>query len=114
LAELQVAIDLIGKGRIWVDDVEVVQSWLHPDERNYLRGQVLVVKQKLANNNPYAADRLLRTPWSEYLFVLDSRQRSMASGPLMSPFNEETRSDWNRTKPTLQQLRDSMRGRWSR
>ncbi len=114
LAELHVAIDLIGEGRIWVDDVEVVQSWLHPDERNYLRGQVLVVKQKLANNNPFAAERLLRTPWSEYLFELDSQQNPAASGPLMSPLTEEIRSDWNRTKPTLQQLRESMRNRWNR
>lgn len=114
LVELQVAIDLIGEGRIWVDDVEVVQSWLHPDERNYLRGQVLVAKQKLANSNPFVAERLLRTSWSEYLLEMNARQNPQTQMPLMTPVSEETRGDWNRTKPTLQQLRDSMRGRWNR
>jgi hypothetical protein len=111
LVELQVAVDLIGEGRIWVDDVEVVQSWLHPDERNYLRGQVLVVKQKLANNSPFAADRLLSSPWSEYLFELDST-RTM-SHPMITPHTEDARN-WNKSRPTLQQLRESMRGKWNR
>ncbi len=113
LLELQVAVDLIGPGRIWVDDVEVVQSWLHPDERNYLRGQMLVVKERLASGNPFAADRLLHSPWSEYLFELGKKMEADASGKSnVVPSGEENRADWNRSKPSIQQLRDSMRQRW--
>jgi hypothetical protein len=118
LTELQVAIDLIGPGKIWVDDVEVIQSWLHPDERNLLRGQLLVAKQKLAAGNPSAAERLLNSPWSEYLLELntDKSNRSLPSqqGPLMTPVPESVRGDWNRSKPAFQQLRESMRQRWNR
>ncbi len=114
LIELQVAIDLIGPGRIWVDDVEVVQSWLHPDERNYLRGQMLVVKEKLNAKSPFAADRLLHSPWSDYLFELGTKLGNPQGQSLAVPGSEENRADWNKTKPTLQQLRDSMLQRWTR
>lgn len=114
LAELQVAIDLIGPGRIWVDDVEVVQSWLHPDERNYLRGQMLVVKEKLNAKSPFAADRLLHSPWSDHLFELGSKLSNPQGQSMIIPGSDENRADWNKSKPTLQQLRDSMRQRWTR
>ncbi|MFO0940992.1 MAG: hypothetical protein U0930_09505 [Pirellulales bacterium] len=114
LIELQVAIDLIGPGRIWVDDVEVVQSWLHPDERNYLRGQMLVVKEKLNSKSPFAADRLLHSPWSDYLFELGTRLSNPQGPSVAVPGADDNRADWNKTKPTLQQFRESMRQRWTR
>ncbi len=65
--ELSVAIELIGQGRIWIDDVEVLQSWLHPDETFYLQGTMFVAKQKLTENNLYPAEKLLNSHWGHYL-----------------------------------------------
>ncbi|MEO8268847.1 MAG: family 10 glycosylhydrolase, partial [Aureliella sp.] len=39
VAELTVSIELIGPGKVWVDDVQVFESLLQPDERNHLRGE---------------------------------------------------------------------------
>jgi hypothetical protein len=113
LIDLQVSIDLIGPGRVWVDDIEVVQTWLHPEERNYLRGQLLVAKQKLANGNSITADRVLRTSWSEYLFDLASQPNIQRRA---NPFSQQSdaRSDWKRPKQPLQQFREGMRPRWGR
>ncbi|MBX3420258.1 MAG: hypothetical protein KF752_01750 [Pirellulaceae bacterium] len=114
LKELQVAIDLIGPGKIWVDDVEVVQTWLHPDERNYLRGQLLVIKQKLAENDPYPAAKLLQSPWNHYL--LDLEQSLAVHMALAQPNAEPPKNpaQWNRTKSPIQQWRDGWLDRWRR
>lgn len=116
LVELQISIDLIGPGRIWIDDVEVVQSWLHPDERNYLRGQVLVAKEQLSRNNPFAAELLVGSHWSEYLFEIGARpqEQSTESDKANKIKTEENQADWNRSKSSLQHWRESMRLRWNR
>lgn len=66
-AELSVLIELIGPGKVWVDDVQVFESFLQPDERNHLRGELLVVQKKLAEKNIYPAERLLDSHWGQYL-----------------------------------------------
>ena len=111
---MQVAIDLIGPGKVWVDDVEVVQTWLHPEERNYLRGQLLVVEQKLAENNPYPAEKLLGSAWNHYLSEL---RQSMSGQAVNTRASEQQPGDsaaWNRTKPALQQWREGWLERWRR
>ena len=67
VAELSVLIELIGPGKVWVDDVQVFESFLQPDERNHLRGELLVVQKKLAEKNIYPAERLLDSHWGQYL-----------------------------------------------
>lgn len=68
VAELSISIELIGPGKVWVDDVQVLESLLQPDERNHLRGELLVAQQKLAESNLYPAERLLDSHWGQYLF----------------------------------------------
>lgn len=114
LVDLQLAIDLIGPGKIWVDDVEVVENWLHPDERNFLRGQLLVAKQKLDENNPWPADRLIHGPWNHYLLDLQANLPTAASSASNQNRQSESSASWARPKSTIQQWRESLLERWRR
>jgi hypothetical protein len=119
LTELRVAIDVIGRGKVWVDDVEVFEALLHPDERIYLRGQVLVAKQSLENQNPFPAEQLLDSHWGHYLAAHkpeDQPTGRMASAvPLQTNERElQNKANWNSTKPVFQQWRESIRDRWKR
>ncbi len=118
LTELRIAIDLVGPGKVWVDDVEVFASQLHPDERIYLRGQVLVAKQKLAENNPYPAEQLLDSHWGRYLRSFSDRESqpdhvAARTSPIASPASPPAAKSTT-AKPFLQQWRDSLRERWRR
>lgn len=114
LVDLQVAIDLIGPGKIWVDDVEVVENWLHPDERNYLRGQVLVAKQKLAENNPWPADKLIHGPWNHYLLDLQANLPTTVKSASHPSRQSDSSTPWAGSKSTIQQWRESLLERWRR
>ncbi len=119
LVELRVAIDVIGRGRVWVDDVEVFEALLHPDERIYLRGQVLVAKQNLESRNPFPAEQLLDSHWGHYLSTYRPADHATtqlaAKEPLQSKeVDLKNKSNWNSTKPVFQQWRESMRDRWKR
>ncbi len=70
VAELSVSIELLGPGKVWVDDVQVFESYLQPDERNHLRGELLVAQQKLMEDNLYPAEKLLDSPRGQYLLHL--------------------------------------------
>ncbi|MEM8734658.1 MAG: hypothetical protein AAGG44_10575, partial [Planctomycetota bacterium] len=64
---LIVSIELIGEGTVWVDDVRVLQSWLHPSESSFLRGKMLAAEEDLTGENYLTASRLLDSPWVQYL-----------------------------------------------
>ena len=70
VAELSVSIELQGPGKVWVDDVQIFESYLQPDERNHLRGELLVAQQKLLEHNLYPAEKLLDSSRGQYLFHL--------------------------------------------
>lgn len=119
LIELRVAIDVIGRGKVWVDDVEVFETLLHPDERIYLRGQVLVAKQNLENQNPFPAEQLLDSHWGQYLAAHKPAEPETArvanTVPLQTNERElQNKANWNSTKPVFQQWRESIRDRWKR
>ncbi len=115
ISELYVAVDLIGPGRIWVDDVRVLKSQLQPEERVYLRGQVLVARERLAQGNPFPAENLLDSKWGRYML-----HRTHAFAPAI-PFHMQAPGDapqeneaWNNSKPILQRWGESFRDRWQR
>jgi hypothetical protein len=119
MAEMFVAIDLIGPGKVWVDDVEVIELRLHPDERIYLRGQVLVAKQKLLENNPFPAELLLDSNWGHYLSGfsnVEAEAKRIADGTPLETSEESVKAnqDWDQQKPMLQHWRESLRDRWRR
>lgn len=142
VAELNVSIELIGPGKVWVDDVQVLESLLQPDERNHLRGELLVAQKKLAESNLYPAERLLDSHWGQYLFHFqpaaelssDGRYITAASTPIarmsrasmqntpransetnMTPVGSSNgRGGWSQSPSVFRQMRDSLRNRWQR
>lgn len=130
LQNIFVAIQLVGKGTVWVDDVEVQSSWLHPDERVYLQGRLIVAKQGLENNNPLPAEELLDSSWGRYLsewHPMMVQISTQVAENLVSPKNVEqilsptepaeessSRTNWKNSPNLFQQLRRSMTERWRR
>lgn len=68
LTELQVAVDLIGAGRLWVDDVRVYGMYLHPDEQVHLLGQMFLANERMRKGDFSLADQLLDSFWACFLF----------------------------------------------
>ncbi|QDV22096.1 glycoside hydrolase family 10 protein [Aureliella helgolandensis] len=119
LNELHLAVELIGPGQIWVDDVKIFESCLQPDERIHMRGQLLVAKERLAEGNPYAAEQLLDSHWGRYLsefkpVSMDSLQATAGVSPRSGGTASGKPGQWNSSPPVLQQWRDALRNRWRR
>ncbi len=119
IRELYVAIDLVGPGKVWIDDVEVFEAYMHPDERRHVHGQMFVAKQKLAQSNPYPAEQLLDSRWGRYLSEVQPAHLSndqRTANPESQPDARQATSNrsWNNPAPLLQQWRDSIRQRWRR
>lgn len=123
LDSLHVSLELIGPGRVWLDDVEVFEMILQPDERNHLRGQVLVARERLAKGNPYAAELLLQGHWGQYIRGIQHRDAAAQlsrppTGTDLGPFthgpSSRSASSWNNTTPVFQKWRESIRQRWQR
>jgi len=135
LTELAVSIELIGPGKVWVDDVQILESLLQPDERNHLRGQLLVAQKRLAENNPFPAEQLLESHWGEYLLryqfanPVSAKVASLLYSPAVKagsnpPSSKANRSEgpgektqpasWDEAPSVFQQFRESLRDRWRR
>ncbi len=123
LAELYVAFDLVGPGRVWVDDIQAQEAYLSPDERIQIRGQIFLAKEKLRDNNAYPAEQVLSSHLARYLASINSRQRlsnnkqqDVQQVNTLESNTEKTAPGgrWNNSPPILQQLRESMRERWQR
>lgn len=113
LESMQVAVELVGSGRIWIDDVEVYGLELMPEEWRHLRGQILVAQDQLREGNPYPAYQLLESHWGQYA----SRLNRQPTGGEMTPVNERierSASSWNNSTPVFEKLRQNIRGRWQK
>lgn len=113
LDSMRVAVELIGSGRIWVDDVEVYALELMPEEWRHLRGQILVAQDQLREGNPYPAYQLLESHWGQYA----ARLNRQPSGGEMTPVQERTErsaASWNNSTPAFEKWRENMRGRWQK
>jgi hypothetical protein len=135
LTELAVSVELIGPGKVWVDDVQILESLLQPDERNHLRGQLLVAQKSLAENNPFPAEQLLDSHWGEYLLryqfahSASAKVASLPSSPAVKagskvapstadrsegPTEKGQPASWDEAPSVFQQFRESLRDRWRR
>ncbi len=119
-AELQslfVAIELIGQGKLWVDDVQVFEMILQPNEQNHLRGQLLLAKNRLAEGDAFVAEQLLSGPWGDYL-AKHAELFGSATGSRngRSPADQKTAdgSSWNNPEPILQRWRSAFEQRLRR
>ncbi len=118
LAELHVAFDLVGPGKIWLDDIQAYEPLINPDERVQIRGQLFLAREKLRENNPFPAEQALNSHWARYLFSLNQKlsdpaaEAASSSAAAETPQNSSTR--WTSPAPIIQQWRESMRERWQR
>ncbi|GAB5402944.1 MAG: hypothetical protein Aurels2KO_11750 [Aureliella sp.] len=113
LASMRVGVELIGSGKVWIDDVEVYELELMPHEWRHLQGQILVARDRLAEGNPYPAYKLLESHWGQYASRLHhAPERAMT--PARDDSVERSASSWNNTTPVFEKWRQSLRQRWSK
>ena len=124
LNELYVAIDLIGAGRVWVDDVRVYGMYLHPDEQVHLLGQMFLAKEQLRKGDFTLADQLLKSFWACFLSTSLGKATTAAATTAEKPAIKEARLPgkpgastpaWRPpSQPRLNQWQETLRQRWQR
>ncbi|MCR9295132.1 MAG: family 10 glycosylhydrolase [bacterium] len=127
LESLYVAIEMLGAGTVWIDDVQVLKNWLRPDERIYLQGLMLVASEQLAANNPFPAEQLLNSHWGRFLSryctnadvadkdaIGESEQAADIPSATQPSQDSVPRTGWNSSPGLMKQMRDAWRERWRR
>jgi hypothetical protein len=67
LTDLRVAVDLMGKGEVWIDDIRVFDLWFDNTERNELIKKFALADQKLGKGEVIECERILRSDWADFL-----------------------------------------------
>lgn len=67
LTDLRVAIDLMGPGEVWIDDVQIFDLWFDKNERNELLKKIALANFYLGNGELAQCDQVLRGYWPEFL-----------------------------------------------
>jgi hypothetical protein len=67
LTDLRIAFDLMGKGEVWIDDVQVFDLWFDKTERNELLKQIALANFYLGKGELVQCARILDGYWSEFL-----------------------------------------------
>jgi hypothetical protein len=67
LTDLRVAIDLMGKGKVWVDDVQVFDLWFDKSECNELLKKIARANWNLGKGEVTQCERILQGYWPQFL-----------------------------------------------
>ncbi len=67
LTDLRVAIDLMGPGDVWIDDVQVFDRWFDKTERNELLKKIALANFYLGKGEVAQCEHVLRGYWPEFL-----------------------------------------------
>ncbi len=67
LSDLRVALDLMGPGEVWIDDVQVFDLWFDKNERNELVKKFAVANLYLGQGEVVECHQVLRGYWAEFL-----------------------------------------------
>ncbi len=67
LTDLRVAVDLMGKGEVWVDDVQVFDLWFDKTERSELLKTVALASLQLGKGDVTQCGRMLGGFWPQFL-----------------------------------------------
>lgn len=67
LTDLRVAFDLMGRGEVWIDDVQVFDLWFDKTERNELLKQIALANFHLGKGDAAQCARILEGYWPEFL-----------------------------------------------
>ncbi|MFO1062587.1 MAG: hypothetical protein U0892_01765 [Pirellulales bacterium] len=131
LTDLNVAVDVIGPGKLWFDDVRVYGMYLHPDEKVHLLGQIFVAKEKLKAGDPGATEELLQSYWAYFLTSYlgppnetataltsvrsDSQRTETGKSSSKDEANISPTPSWRQSsQPRLNQWQESWRNRWQK
>lgn len=122
LIELYVAIDLIGPGRLWLDDVRVYGMYLHGEEKVHLLGQMFLAKEQMRKGDFTLADQLLESFWACFLLTYLTPPTT-TEGTDISPVTSAQSStrpsnsapSWrSSSQPRFNQWQENLRQRWQR
>lgn len=122
LVELRCAIDVVGQGTLWVDDVRVYGMYLHPDEKAHLSGQMFIARDQMRQGNFALADQMLGSFWYNFLTTYlpavtapaqpNAARVNEARLPARSPAPGPA---WRKTNgPRVNQWQESLKNRWQR
>ncbi|NLF70967.1 MAG: hypothetical protein GX575_18190 [Candidatus Anammoximicrobium sp.] len=81
LTDLRVAIDLMGAGDVWIDDVQVFDRWFDKNERNELLKKIALANFYLGKGEVAQCEQVLRGYWPEFLrryIAIDENQLAEA------------------------------------
>ncbi len=67
LTDLRVAVDLMGKGEVWVDDIQVFDLRFDKIQRHELIKKCALADLKLGKGEVIECERILRSYWPEFL-----------------------------------------------
>jgi hypothetical protein len=67
LSDLRVAIDLMGAGDLWVDDVQIFDLWFDKTERNELVKTIALANFYLGKGDVVECQRILDGYWPKFL-----------------------------------------------
>ncbi len=67
LTDLRVAVDLMGKGEVWVDDIQVFDLWFDETEIDQLITRSGLANWQLGKGEVIKCERFVRSYWAEFL-----------------------------------------------
>ena len=67
LTDLRVAVDLMGKGEVWVDDIQVFDLWFDKTEINQLIKRSGLANYQLGKGELIKCERFVHSYWAEFL-----------------------------------------------
>jgi hypothetical protein len=122
LTELHVAIDLVGPGRVWLDDVRVYGMYLHAEEKVHLLGQMFLAKDRMRKGDFTLADQLLDSFWSCFLLTylttppgsIESETAASSTAKLPNRPGTSSPSWRSSSQPRFNQWQENLRQRWQR
>lgn len=89
LTELQVGIDLVGEGEVWIDDVQVFDLWFQENERDALLKNIALADFQLQSGKFADCHRFVEGYWPQFLkrnVPLDApRVASLVERPQLKP-----------------------------
>ncbi len=86
LTDLRVGFDLMGPGEVWIDDVQVFDSWLEDNERDELLKNIATADFQLGAGQMADCERFMGGYWTQFLREnVPLEEQRLATGPVAGP-----------------------------
>jgi hypothetical protein len=67
IRQLRLSVDVTGSGVIWIDNVQLYDTFITDDERRTMRAEMFMAKSELDQGRLQVCQRFLESYWAEYL-----------------------------------------------